>query len=401
MMTAHDADNLTKLRWSLPWLTRYPFARFRALWERTFFERKHVIITIADHFEPGWSPNGILGHKDQLRRLKEYWKMARSIGNSVVDVDGTKFRHTNFYPAEQYNAEILDILAEMQSEGLGEVEVHLHHGDPGTDTEEYLRRELTEFRDILAERHKCLSLDPKTGRVMYGFVHGNLALDNSCDGMHCGVDNELAILAETGCYADFTMPSAPDRTQVPVLNQIYECALPLEMVSAHSKGKRIGVGSKIEKFPLIFSGPLVFNWRRRVGGLPVPRIEDGALAANQDLDMERFRRWVSANVTVQGKSDWIFVKLYCHGFFDHDQQACIGEDAKRFFGDLVENSAKTGDVTIHFASAREAFNIAMAAVEGHSGDPNDFRHHKLKSIMNEVVSPEEKTAKEPAHVESV
>jgi hypothetical protein len=394
-------NNLTKLRWSLPWLSRYPASRLRAHLERTFFEKKHVIITIADHFEPGWSNNGILGHADQLRRLKEYHQMARSIGNSVVDEDGTKFRHTNFYPAEQYQPDILDIMAEMQSEGLGEVEVHLHHGDPGTDTEEYLRRELSDFRDTLAERHRCLSRDERTGDVMYSFVHGNLALDNSCAGMHCGVDNEMAILAETGCYADFTMPSAPDRTQVPVLNQIYECALPLDQPSAHSKGNRIGIGSKLTKFPLIFSGPLVFNWRRRVRGLPVPRIEDGALASNQDLDMERFNRWVSANVTVAGRSDWVFVKLYCHGFFDHDQPACIGEDAKRFFGDLVENAAKDGKFKIHFASAREAFNIAMAAVDGRSGDPNDFRNHRLKAIMKEETQQIKTTASATANVETV
>lgn len=394
-------NNITKLRWSLPWLSKYPASRLRALWEKTLFEKKHVIITIADHFEPGWSENGILGHTDQLRRLNEYHRMARSIGNAVVDEDGTKFRHTNFYPAEQYDPEILDIMAEMQAEGLGEVEVHLHHGDPGTDNEEYLRRELSEFRDTLAERHKCLSRDRDTGRVRYGFVHGNLALDNSCDGLHCGIDNEMAILAETGCYADFTMPSAPDRTQVPVLNQIYECALPLDMPAAHSKGIRIGVGSKITKFPLIFSGPLVFNWRRRVKGMPLPRIEDGALASNQDLDMERFRRWISGNVTVAGKSDWIFVKLYCHGFFDHDQRACIGEDAKRFFGDLIETTAKDGQYKIHFASTREAFNIAMAAVDGLSGDPNRFRDHRLKAIMNERSESELRKFAAQANVETV
>jgi hypothetical protein len=123
------------------------------------------------------------------------------------------------------------------------------------------------------------------------------------------------------------------------------------------------------------------NWARRVKGLPVPRIDDGSLTANQPLDAARFERWRSANITAGGRSDLAFVKLYCHGFFDRDQSACIGEDARRFFGDLIEQSVKTGAFTIHFASAREAFNIAVAAIEGRRGAPNEYRNHKLKPIM--------------------
>ncbi len=33
--------------------------------------------------------------------------------------------------------------------------------------------------------------------------------------------------------------------------------------------------------------------------------------------------------------------LYCHGFFEQDQAACIGEDAKRFFSRIIENGKKT------------------------------------------------------------
>ena len=86
---------------------------------------------------------------------------------------------------------------------------------------------------------------------------------------------------------------------------------------------------------------LVFNWTRRIKGMPVPRLDDGALAENQPMDLARLNRWITANVTVKGRSDWIFVKLYCHGFFDHDQSACIGEDARRFFSEIIENGEKT------------------------------------------------------------
>jgi hypothetical protein len=106
------------------------------------------------------------------------------------------------------------------------------------------------------------------------------------------------------------------------------------------------------------------------------------LTANQGLDRERFDRWLSANVTVGGRSDLVFVKLYCHGFFDHDQSSCIGEDARRFFSNLTDESAKTGKFDIHFATAREAFNIAIAAIEGLRGAPREYRDHRLKPIMH-------------------
>lgn len=351
--------------------------------ERTAFEKKHVIITIADHFEPAWASDSVLPLKDQLRRLDEYHKLAKSTGDTVRDVDGTKFRHTNFYPAEQYDPAILDMLAEMQSEGLGETEVHLHHGVDAPDTAEDLRRTLVQFRDTLAERHGLLSRMNGVDHPVWAFVHGNLALANSCGGRFCGVDDEMAILQQTGCYADMTLPSAPDQSQVKIINKIYECGRDLNKPMPHREGKRLSTGGGQLQLPLIMQGPLVFNWTRTIKGIPVPRIEDGALTAAQGLTRERFDRWMSANVTVAGRPDWIFVKLYCHGFFGHDQSQSIGEDAKRFFSELVDEGERSGKLAIHFASAREMFNIALAAHDGLSGDPNKYRDHAVRTIMSE------------------
>lgn len=394
LMNSIEPSKLTKLKSNLPWLARYPFVRAKSFLEQTAFEKKHVIFTVANHFEPAWSAGGNLPVDLQRRRLDEYYKMARSTGHAVVDADGTKFRHTNFYPAEQYDRQLLEKMAEMQSEGLGEVEIHLHHGIERPDTPENLRKILIEFRDRLAEEHKCLSRLNGKGRARYAFVHGNLALANSAGGKYCGVDEEMLILRETGCYADFTLPSAPDETQTPVINQIYECGLPLTEKTPHRTGIPVAVFGNKPQLPLIFTGPLIFNWTRRVKGIPIPRIDDGVLAANQPLDSARFKRWTGANITVKGRTDWIFVKLYCHGFFDYDQSACIGEDAKRFFGDLTETGEKTGKYRIHFASAREAVNMVFAAIDGKTGSPNDYRDYRLKAIMNETVKTESKAQKE-------
>ena len=381
-MRSETTSILTKLKWNYPWLLRYPFERVLSRLGQTAFDKKHIVFTIADHFEPSWSENGLLDIDQQRRRLDEYHKLARKTGEATRDSDNTKFRHTNFYPAEQYDKEILQQMAEMQAEGLGEVEIHLHHGVEKPDTAENLRRQLIDFRDILAEEHKCLSRFEDSDLPRYAFVHGNLALANSCGGRFCGVDGEMQILAETGCYADMTLPSAPDQSQVPMINKLYECGLSLDRAVPHKSGSSVSVNGILPQLPLIFTGPLVFNWTRKIKGLPVPRIDDGALVGNQSMNSARFRRWRNANITVKGQSEWIFIKLYCHGFFTHDQSASIGEDARRFFGELVENGEKTGDYRVHFASAREATNMVFAAIDGKTGNPNEFRDYRLKPIMH-------------------
>lgn len=374
-----------KLKWNLPWLMRYPFVRLNNFLQSKSENPKHLIFTIANHFEPAWSDDGLLGLDEQHRRLDHYYQLARKTGDAVRDADGTKFRHTNFYPAEQYDYDIVQKAAQMQAEGLGEVEIHLHHGVETPDTSGNTRRILREFRDALAEEHKCLSRFDGTGKPKYAFVHGNLALANSADGLFCGVDDEMQILQETGCYVDMTLPSAPDITQVPMINRIYQCDLPLTEKIPHRSGKSVEVGGGKPQLPLIFTGPLILNWTRRLsGGLPFPRLDDGALVESQPMNQARLNRWVSADITVQGRPEWIFIKLYCHGFFSQDQSACIGKKAQKFFSRIIENGEKTGAYKVYFASAREAFNMVSAAIDGREGSPGKYRDYRLQSIMNET-----------------
>ncbi len=377
------SEILKKFKHNLPWLARYPFVRANSILRKNSDAPKHIVIVVADHFEPSWSRHGLLDIDTQRRKLDAYYKLARKTGAAIIDTDGTKFRHTNFFPAEQYDKKLLEQMAAMQAEGLGEVEIHLHHGVEKPDTAANLRKSLIEFRDCLAQEHQCLSRFDGVGAPKYAFVHGNLALANSAGGKFCGVDEEMQILQETGCYADFTLPSAPDETQVPMINKIYECGLPLNEKMPHRTGKPVVAFGNQPQLPLIFTGPLVFNWTRRIKGVPVPRLDDGGLAGNQPLDLPRFDRWLSANITVGNRPEWIFVKLYCHGFFEYDQVASIGDETIRFFNEAMERGEKTDAYKIHFASAREAFNIVAAAIDGKEGTPNEFRNYRLQAIMDE------------------
>ena len=341
---------------------------------------KHLIFCIANHFEPSWRGNEMYDIETQRRRLDHWCKLAERAGDAVRDSDGTKFRHTNFYPAEQYDRGLLNTIADLQAAGLGEVEVHLHHGVKSPDTKEELRSQLIEFRDRLAEDHKCLSRLDGEGPPMYAFVHGNWALGNSANGRYCGVDSEFEILRQTGCYIDMTLPSAPDISQVPVLNSIYECGLPFSERAPHRKQKRLTVNGSKPQLPVLVTGPLVLDWSARQKALPLPKIDNGELAHFRKTNLHRLDRWVGANVTVKGRPDWCFIKLHCHGFFDDDQEACIGDEAIRAFSEIVDHGERTGAYNVHFASAREVFNIIMAAVEGLTGSPNEYRDYRLMPI---------------------
>lgn len=381
----------TKLKWSLPWLTSYPFWRAEELWQRAVnsvssTQPTHLVVVVANHFEPGWDESRLPVPWDaQMRKMDRWIKEARLTGRLVRDCDGKPFVHTYFYPGEQYYAPLLDQIATMEAEGLGEVEIHLHHGVDKPDTSENLRRALTEFRDLLAEEHGCLSRVNGKGKPMYAFVHGNLALANSLNGHACGVDDEMQILAETGCYADLTLPAVPHQAQGSRINAIYQCGRPLHERAPHLTGPQLRVGQPFQ-LPVIFPGPLVFNWRRRKYGLPIPRVEDGALTANYPLESARLRSWRNAHVGIVGRPNWVFIKLYCHGFFSNDLAVTMGEPMRRFWGDALAESDRRGDYKIHFATAREAFNMMQAAIDGQPGEPGQYRDYRLQQIRHETGS---------------
>ncbi|HUK89137.1 MAG TPA: hypothetical protein VLZ81_01970 [Blastocatellia bacterium] len=381
---------VVKLAWSLPWLARYPFWRGRQSVTRAFSgdrrRSRNLIFTVANHFEPAWSASRVpLPIQQQLARVKSWRLKARRAGNLIRDFDNVPFRHTNFYPAEQYDRDLLDLLADLQSEGFGEVEVHLHHGVGRPDTAENLRATLLDFTNILAERHGCLSRTTGDKTPRYAFVHGNYALSNSAGGRYCGVDDEMRILAETGCYIDMTLPSAPDRSQVSRINAVYEYGGDPNKRRAHERGRSVGVG-RTPSLPVIMTGPLVFDWRSRRYGLPYPRLDCGVLASSYRLDMERVRNWISAGVSVQGRPEWVFIKLHCHGFFPQDQDYTIGEPIVRFFDDLLDHAQRTGEFKVHFATAREAFNMVMAAAADEAGEPGDFRNYLLSPVMGATAT---------------
>ncbi len=107
-----------------------------------------------------------------------------------------------------------------------------------------------------------------------------------------------------------------------------------------------------------------------------------ALVYSQPQNSARFNCWFSTNITVRNSPELIFGKPYCHDFFDYDQSVSIGEEAERFFSEIVAAGERIGDFKIYFATAREAFNMVISAIDGKAGTPGEFRDYRLKAIMN-------------------
>jgi hypothetical protein len=342
----------------------------------------HLIFAIADHFEPAIDPTD--GYKrvpraEQLRRLETWMHEYPKAVDRWRDHDGRPFVHTYFYPAEQYDEELVGMLAEHCHAGWGEVEVHLHHGMHEPDTAENTRRVLTEFCDRLVSRHGCLSSETGSRQPRYAFVHGNFALANSADGRFCGVDSEMQILAETGCYADFTLPSGFwHPAQAAKLNSVYECALPLNQRAPHRQGCDLTVGKRPTTSPLIVQGPLVMDAGRTLRRA-VPVLENGAVTGSAPMTLRRLRLWKQANVHVSGRPDWIFIKLHCHGMDPTQQDAVMGSAFGEFLQELVRGAGGRKE-TLHFVTARELTNILFAACDGREGNPGDYRDYRLKRL---------------------
>jgi len=339
------------------------------------------VIGLADHFEPSivsGAPGKRANPREQERRLEKWCHEYPAAVDAWRDDEGQPLRHTYFYPAEDYDEALIDRLAEHCHEGWGEIEIHLHHGVEAPDTAENTTRALVEFRDALAARG-CLARENGAGPPRYAFIHGNWALANSDNGRFCGVDEEMQILADTGCYADFTLPTRSS-AQIGKINALYECALPLNQRAPHRRGFDLQCGRAPSTFPLIIQGPLMIDFGRRKRGWPLPGIESGELSGNNPPNLHRLQLWQEAAITVQGRPDWLFIKLHCHGMEPRDEMAMFGPSIQNFLQELVEGQENRTEYRVHFVTIREMVNIILAACDSREGNPGEYRDYRFRLV---------------------
>ena len=95
-----------------------------------------IYLAVGDHFEPFWGGPAL----DQAESRMKAWEegLAPTVAG-LFDAEGRLPQHTFFYPIEDYRPDFLDRLAAMRGQGLGDVEVHLHHhGESSAQLEDML-----------------------------------------------------------------------------------------------------------------------------------------------------------------------------------------------------------------------------------------------------------------------
>jgi hypothetical protein len=328
--------------------------------------RRHLLFALCDHYEPKWRNPTAAQSSARVRAWAEGYPR---LAGRYRDGDGRPPRHSFFFPGEEYEPEYLEALAGLARAGLGEVELHLHHD---ADTAAGVRQKIHEYLALYA-RHGHLARDPD-GRLRYAFIHGNWALANGrADGTRCGVDGELPILWETGCYADLTFPAAPDECQTRVVNQIYWPTGDLSRRRSYDHGERARVGVVRDDRILLLTGPLGLALR----AAPVPlSIEAGDVTGHFPASARRVRSWVSQNVHVAGRPEWVFVKVHTHGAQEDTAASLLGPGGAALHDALARYNDGAA-WTLHYVTAREMYNIARAAMDGKTGDPGAFRDYVL------------------------
>jgi len=350
------------------WLPSY-LRRPRTHWNSR--PETHLMLCICDHFEPFHDAS----RDEAIARVRKWEREYPTLSASCRDSSGRALCHTFFYPIEQYDDDVLATLASLCGATRCETEIHLHHRD---DDAAHLATALEKGKCDLAG-HGLLSTDP-AGATRFGFVHGNWALDNSHPaGAFCGVRNELAVLEKAGCYADFTMPSAPDPCQTATINSIYY-ATPSDRPKSHDHGRPARAGTVDPDGFLLVQGPLGLNWRRRKWGL-LPRIENADLTPRNPPTLQRLELWLNLNVHVQGQPEWIFAKLHTHGGIPRNAEMLLGEPMRGFHRGLGQFSAAHPGFHFHYVTARELVNIVHAAEAGKTGNPDDFRDFRYHSRL--------------------
>jgi len=363
---------LNKIKATLNWLPYY-FARdLKLRLSGSRVKPKHIYFCICDHFEPYW---GKADKRTAQKRLNIWITEWPKLAEKYRDSDGEMLKYSFFYPEEEYQKDDLDALAELCHAGYGEVEIHQHHDN---DTSENFRRTLLDYKKRLHEEHGLLSLDKRTGEIVYGFIHGNWSLCNSRkDGRWCGVNDEIRILQETGCYADFTMPSAPSDTQTRKVNSIYYAVDKPGQSKSHDWGRDARVGVEQEGL-LMVQGPLGLSWRNPKWGV-FPRIENSGLLASTPTDKQRIEEWPKHRIHIDGASDHIFIKLYAHGTQENNMKMFFDRGGADILLSGLLDYAEQKGAAVHFLSAREMVNGIKLLEKQDSPQRDNFRDYQFGS----------------------
>jgi len=338
----------------------------------------HIMFAFVDHFEPG---NRNAGAEQQKSRVSVWLERYPDLASRHLDSDGICPQHTFFFPPHYDTHDHLEKIVELCSQGYGEVEMHLHHDrqPPWPDDEASLEKKIKDCISSFS-RHDVFCLP--NGQKTYGFIHGDWDLANSLKGEnHCGVNEELSVLKNTGCYADFTFPVC-NESQPKLANTIFYAKTGLRHAKSYNiQPKPVQSGRKPQTdLLMLIQGVIGIRWKSRTQTFK-PSIEQSNLDISDYPFPKRIDYWIKKGIHVKGKPEWIFIKIHTHGSREEDREVLLGKACDNMFS-YLENRYNDGEkYALHYVSAREMFNIVKAAEAGQKGNPAQYRDYLLPRYL--------------------
>ena len=345
----------SRYAWFWPLLS-YRFQKKRTI--RKTKGLKHILIIWADHFEP------IKNNKNSKQQQISFWRRQYSeVMKKHYDADGKHPQRTWFYSTEQSLA-LLSPLSKLSFYGLGEIEVQLPSSQTISPDVLHERLELVKREFVKSGVTVTAEQSPKQ---QFGYIRS--AEETS---MPTG-EYEIAALLQSGCFADFNRIGSLNRQYLDV-NRICYADTPKSQKGTARVGQR-----NREDF-LLVQGPLVLS-RKGVNSLKL-ELEDGELSWKKPPTEKRVDSWVWANIHLEGRPDWFFVKLHTNGAEPENQTADFMKKLDDMFS-YLENTYNDGEqFKLHYVTAREAYNIIKAAEDGKENDPGLFRDYIVAPYAN-------------------
>ena len=328
----------------------------------------HIVFCMVDHFEPG---TGRVPHGVETDRMATLLEAYPRLADKHHDAAGNPPRRTWFFPPHCHRNGNLRKLTALCQQGYGEIELHLHHGKVAPDTPENLERTI---RLCIRDYSEFGVFGTEKGEKKYGFIHGDWALNNSRKGgRFCGVDNEISVLMNTGCYADFTFPSCNEANPLQI-NSIYYADHRSPRSKAHARGTRARVGNGNASGLLLIQGPLHPIWlSEKVSRL---RAFGDDVAWDKPPSPKRIDLWIRTWIHVEGREDWVIVKVHTHGAVD--SPVVLGPAMDEAFVHLEREYNDGKNFILHYVTARELYNIVKAAEAGQTGNPDLYRDYLVQ-----------------------
>jgi len=268
----------------------------------------------CDHRAPLW--NGVDGLDAQRARgMQALGRWLSGAARHYRDATGLPPSTAFFFPGDRYRPSYWNPCQTARA-GLARSSCTWHHDG---DTRETLRAQIERSLCLFAEHGSLGPGVPTAGPATLSSTATGLG-NGGATAPRLWVDDEIALLFETGCLRRFHLSSAPDEPSPTSSTAIFWPMGDLRRPAL--RPGRAGAGGPHARGSHPHDrGPAGSPCARRPQAL---RIENGSLTSNECRTPARVRSWSGENITSR-PAGMVFVKSNTHGAPEPEAASLLGE----------------------------------------------------------------------------